>query len=440
MKISSLLLLVVGVLAGGAASYGWFAHQGANASATSQPAERKVLYYRNPMGQPDTSPVPKKDSMGMDYIPVYADEVNAAPKERKVLYYRNPMGQPDTSPVPKKDSMGMDYIPVYADDAPAEKGLVKIDAVRRQNLGVTSVPVKWAQLSRQVKAVGMFAVDERRQFTITSKLDGWVDKLYVNATGEQVKRGQPLFELYSPELIAAQQEYRIALQNQANPQLSSNLGSAALSRLRYWDIPESSIKQLAAGSAAKRTLPYVSPVNGVVLTKNITQGMKFTAGEVLYQVADLSQLWLLAEVFEQDLAAVQPGQQVGKVAFIYPTLNSDTRTVQVRIELANPDGKLKPGMYAEAQLQSTATGAAQLVVPESALIDSGHRQVVLIDKGEGQYVPRQVKVLARGEIAQGERQIAVSGVQEGEKVVTQANFLIDSESNLQAAFSSMGGQ
>ncbi len=216
MKISSLLLLVVGVLAGGAASYGWFAHQGANASATSQPAERKVLYYRNPMGQPDTSPVPKKDSMGMDYIPVYADEVNAAPKERKVLYYRNPMGQPDTSPVPKKDSMGMDYIPVYADDAPAEKGLVKIDAVRRQNLGVTSVPVKWAQLSRQVKAVGMFAVDERRQFTITSKLDGWVDKLYVNATGEQVKRGQPLFELYSPELIAAQQEYRIALQNQAN--------------------------------------------------------------------------------------------------------------------------------------------------------------------------------------------------------------------------------
>ena len=453
MKISSLLLLVVGVLAGGAASYGWFAHQGANASATSQPAERKVLYYRNPMGQPDTSPVPKKDSMGMDYIPVYADEVNAAPKERKVLYYRNPMGQPDTSPVPKKDSMGMDYIPVYADDAPAEKGLVKIDAVRRQNLGVTSVPVKWAQLSRQVKAVGMFAVDERRQFTITSKLDGWVDKLYVNATGEQVKRGQPLFELYSPELIAAQQEYRIALQNQANPQLSSNLGSAALSGLRYWDIPESSIKQLAAGSAAKRTLPYVSPVNGVVLTKNITQGMKFTAGEVLYQVADLSQLWLLAEVFEQDLAAVQPGQQVvirvnaypsqrftGKVAFIYPTLNSDTRTVQVRIELANPDGKLKPGMYAEAQLQSTATGAAQLVVPESALIDSGHRQVVLIDKGEGQYVPRQVKVLARGEIAQGERQIAVSGVQEGEKVVTQANFLIDSESNLQAAFSSMGGQ
>ena len=163
MKISSVLLLLAGVLAGGAASYGWFAHQAASTAAESQPAERKILYYRNPMGQPDTSPVPKKDSMGMDYIPVYADEVNAQPKERKVLYYRNPMGQPDTSPVPKKDSMGMDYIPVYADDAPAEKGLVSIDASRRQNLGVVSVAVTSAQLSRQIRAVGMFAVDERPQ-------------------------------------------------------------------------------------------------------------------------------------------------------------------------------------------------------------------------------------------------------------------------------------
>lgn len=453
MKISSVLLLLAGVLAGGATSYGWFAHQSASTTTESQPAERKILYYRNPMGQPDTSPVPKKDSMGMDYIPVYADEVNAQPKERKILYYRNPMGQPDTSPVPKKDSMGMDYIPVYADDAPAEKGLVKIDAVRRQNLGVTSVAVQTAQLARQIKAVGMFAVDERRQYTVTSKLDGWVEKLYVNATGQMVKAGQPLFELYSPELIVAQQEYRIARQFKPNGSADAGLGSAALTRLRYWDIPEGAIRRLAEGGDVKRTLPLTAPTNGIVLSKNITQGMKFGAGEALYQIVDLSRLWLLVEVFEQDLAAVKVEQDVqvkvnaypaetftGKITFVYPTMNAETRTVQVRIELDNQQGKLKPGMYAEARLQVPVGSDKQLVIPESALIDSGQRQVVLIDKGEGQYVPRNVQVLARGEVRQGERQIAVAGVSAGEKVVTQANFLIDSESNLQAAFSSMGGQ
>jgi RND family efflux transporter, MFP subunit len=460
MKISSVLLLVTGVLVGGAASYAWLAHQAVAVSATSaakKPAAHKILYYRNPMGQPDTSPVPKKDSMGMDYIPVYADEVKAKPKERTILYYRNPMGQPDTSPVPKKDSMGMDYIPVYADAAPVEKGAVMIDASRRQNLGVTSVAVKTAKLTRAIKAVGVFAVDERRQYTITSKLDGWVDKLYVNSTGQTVKAGQPLFELYSPELIVAQQEYRIARQNKLDPAAQqrspAGLGNAALTRLRYWDIPESAIRRLAEGGDVKRTLPIDAPITGVVLTKNITQGMKFSAGEALYQIADLSTIWLLADVFEQDLAAVQEGQTVqvkvnaypaetftGKLAFVYPTMNTQTRTVQVRVELNNSQGKLKPGMYAEAQLQVPVSADGQLVIPESALIDSGSRQVVLIDEGNGKYVPRKVQVLARGEMQQGERQIAVSGVKAGEKVVTQANFLIDSESNLQAAFSSMGGQ
>jgi len=457
MKISSVLLLLVGVVAGGAASYGWFAHQTATVSAEQKTVERKILYYRNPMGLADKSPVPKKDSMGMDYIPVYADEAQVQPAERKVLYYRNPMGQPDKSPVPKKDSMGMDYIPVYADAAPAEQGSVSIDATRRQNLGVMSVVVKTAQLDRQIKAVGMFAVDERRQYTITSKLDGWVDKLYVNATGQQVKAGQPLFELYSPELIVAQQEYRIARQTQPNvdaDKLSpAGLGGAALTRLRYWDIPTAAINRLAAGGEVKRTLSLQAPSNGIVMTKNVTQGMKFNAGDALYQIADLSQLWLLVEVFEQDLAVVNVGQTVqvkvnaypaetftGKLAFIYPTMNAETRTVQVRIELDNQQGKLKPGMYAEARLQVPISAQGQLVIPESALIDSGHRQVVLIDQGNGKYVPRKVQVLARGEVQNGERQIAISGVQAGEKVVTQANFLIDSESNLQAAFSSMGGQ
>lgn len=459
MKLSILSSLLVGVIVGGAGLYGvnhmgWMPSSVAASAEPNSPAptERKILYYRNPMGQPDTSPVPKKDSMGMDYIPVYADEVQDKPKERKVLYYRNPMGQPDTSPVPKKDSMGMDYIPVYADDAPEEKGAVKIDAAKQQNLGVVSVPVKQAKLTREIKAVGMFAVDERRQFTVTAKLDGWVEKLYVNATGDAVQSGQPLFELYSPDLIVAQQEYRIA---QQTPGLNadSRLGHAALTRLRYWDIPESAIKRLAKGGDVKRTLPLQSPVHGVVLTKNITQGMKFSAGEALYEIADLSHLWLLVDVFEQDMANVKTGQSVnitvnafpgkhfsGKVSFIYPTLNTETRTVQVRIELDNTDGLLKPGMYAQAGVQSDLSQGLQVVIPESALIDSGKRQVVLIDKGDGKFAPRSVTVLGRGSLDNGERQIAVTGVQMGEKVVTQANFLIDSESNLQAAFASMGSE
>lgn len=454
MKLSTFSLLLTGVVAGGAGVFGWNQYHLTQAATVSEsaPAVRKILYYRNPMGQPDTSPVPKKDSMGMDYIPVYADEVKEQPKERKILYYRNPMGQPDTSPVPKKDSMGMDYIPVYADEQPEEKGAITIDASKRQNLGVVSVAATQAQLTREIKAVGMFAVDERRQYTVTAKLDGWVEKLYVNATGDQVKTGQPLFELYSPDLVVAQQEYRIAQQMPQTENSRQNFGQAALTRLRYWDIPNTAIQRLASGGEVKRTLPLTAPVNGVVLTKNITQGMKFSAGTALYEIADLSHLWLLVEVFEQDLAAVKIGQTVqihvnaypsksfqGKVSFIYPTLNSETRTVQVRIELENPNQLLKPGMYAQAQVQSDVGSAMQTVVPESALIDSGKRQVVLIDKGDGKFAPRVVSVTGRGALDNGERQIAVTNVQPGEKVVTQANFLIDSESNLQAAFSAMGG-
>ena len=198
------------------------------------------------------------------------------------MLYEVITGQPDTSPVPKKDSMGMDYIPVYADDAPAEKGTVTIDASRQQNLGVVSVAAKMAQLTRSIKAVGMFAVDERRQYTVTAKLDGWVEKLYVNATGDEVKAGQPLFELYSPDLVVAQQEYRIAQQMPQLENRKQNFGQAALTRLRYWDIPESAIQRLAKGGEVKRSLPLTSPVTGVVLTKNITQGMKFAAGAALY--------------------------------------------------------------------------------------------------------------------------------------------------------------
>ena len=461
MRKTTTLGLLLMLIVGGGAGFGlsqWQQKQTADTASSAKP-ERKILYYRNAMGLKDTSPVPKKDSMGMDYIPVYADDISAQPAEKKVLFYRNPMGLKDTSPVPKKDSMGMDYIPVYADgDSSAQdSSAVKINSDRLQTLGVQTSKVNMEPVFRAVRAVGQFAVDEKRQYNVTTKFDGWIEKLAVNTTGQNVKAGQLLMEVYSPELLAAQQEYLIARENQnalkALPgKASFSLSQAALERMKIWDIPASELNRLTKTGEVRRRLALLAPTSGVVLSKTAVQGMKFTAGETLFEIADLSQIWLLVDVFEQDLGLVKSGQKVnvkvnaypddvfnGTVAFIYPTLNSETRTVKVRIELDNKDGRLKPSMYGEANLQVALTAQPQVTVPESALIDSGTRQVVLVQTGNGKFAPRQVKTGGHGETTSGERKVVIKeGLADGESVVTRANFLIDSESNLQAAFSGLG--
>ncbi len=461
MKKSTAFGLLLMLLVGSGIGFGvsqWQQKQNPAAAASAKP-ERKILYYRNAMGQKDTSPVPKKDNMGMDYIPVYADEVSPQPAEKKILYYRNPMGLKDTSPVPKKDSMGMDYIPVYADDGSADQdsSAVKINADRIQTLGVQTSTANKEPVFRAVRAVGQFAVDEKRQYNITTKFDGWIEKLAVNATGQNVKAGQLLMEVYSPELLAAQNEYLIARANQnaLNNLPGKNtysLTQAALERMKLWDIPSAELTRLAKTGQVSRRLALVAPKSGVVINKTAIEGMKFTAGETLFEIADLSKIWLLADVFEQDLGLIKPGQKVnvkvnaypdetfnGSVAFIYPTLNGETRTAKVRIELDNPDGRLKPAMYGEVNLQATLNADPMVTVPESALIDSGTRQSVLVQTGNGKFASRLVKVGAHGETSSGERKVIIKdGINDGEQVVTRANFLIDSESNLQAAFSGLG--
>jgi Cu(I)/Ag(I) efflux system membrane fusion protein len=445
-------------------------------SAPSEPAvqpqppgasqkERKVLYYKDPMGQPDTSPTPKKDSMGMDYIPVYEDEEGlptkgqppvqqAAPDQPpkgqgKILYYRNPMGLPDTSPTPKKDSMGMDYIPVYEGEGD-EAGVIKISPAKIQRLGVRTEPAVARKLSRTVRAVGTVQADERKLYTITTKFEGYIEKLYVNATGQPVKRGEPLMEVYSPELVAAQQEYLLAWQVMKDVEgagediraSSRQLADAALQRLRYWDISDDQLRRLRRDGKFARTLTVRSLANGLVLEKTAVEGMRFMPGEPLYKIADLSTVWLIAEVFEQDLASVHEGQMAkvtlaaypgteftGKVAFIYPMVSRDTRTAKVRIEMANPDGRLKTDMYATVEIAAPLTADAVVAVPDSAVLNSGSRQAVLIDRGEGRFEPREVTLGARTD---GYYQI-LNGVQPDEKVVVGANFLIDAESNLRAA-------
>ena len=377
--------------------------------------------------------------------------VNSAQKPRKLLFYRNPMGLPDTSPVPKKDSMGMDYIPVYEgeDDAAATPGEVRISTEKVQKLGVKIEPAAMRELARQVTAAGRVEIDERRVHNVAPKFEGWVERLHVNATGQPVGKGQPLFDVYSPELVSAQREYVVAAKGvaamkDASAEMQSGmrqLAEASLVRLRNWDISEEQIKALAGGGEAKRTLSFRSPAGGVVLEKKAVAGMRFMPGEMLYQIADVSAVWVLADVFERDIAQVKAGQKVkvainaypdksftGTIAYIYPTLKAETRTVPVRIELANPGGLLKPAMYASVEL-AVGGRARLLTVPLSAVIDSGTRQIVLLQKAAGRFAPREVKLGARSDDYVEVRE----GLAEGDAVVVAANFLIDAESNLKAA-------
>ena len=377
-----------------------------------------------------------------------------AKSERRVLYYRNPMGLPDTSPVPKKDPMGMDYVPVYEGEAEAAPtaGQIAISTEKIQKLGVRTESAEVRELDRVVRAAGRIEIDERRVHVVAPKFEGWVERLHVNATGQPVSRGQPLFDVYSPELVSAQREYAIAAQGveslrDASPEAQASmrqLADSSLVRLRNWDIPDAQIQALAKSGAARRTLTLRAPVSGIVLEKKALAGMRFMPGESLYQIADLSSVWVVADVFEQDIAQVAPGAPAtitlgaypgerfsGKVSYIYPTLNPETRTIPVRVELPNPGMKLKPAMF--AQMELARHGEKMLAVPVSAVIDSGTRRIVLVQMGEGRFEPREVSLGARGD-----NYVAVlDGVSEGEQVVVAANFLIDAESNLKAALGSL---
>jgi Cu(I)/Ag(I) efflux system membrane fusion protein len=376
----------------------------------------------------------------------------AASSERVILYYRNPMGLPDTSPVPRKDSMGMDYVPVYADEAVAA-GQISISAGKVQQLGVRTELVSSRKLFRTVRAVGRFQPDERRLYTVTTRFEGYIERLDVNATGQRVTRGQPLMEVYSPELVSAQQEYLIAwngrqaLEKGTEESLDGigQLAESSLVRLRNWDISDAQLQRLQREGKATHSLTLYSPANGVVLEKMVVEGMRFMPGEPLFRIADLSTIWLLADVFEQDLALVQLGQSAkinvdaypdrefsGVVSYIYPTVSPATRTAQLRFEMSNPDGLLKPDLFASVELIAVDDQATALTVPDSAVIDSGTRQVVLVQLGEGRFVPREVTLGLRGDGYVEVRQ----GVSEGEQVVVRANFLIDAESNLQTALGS----
>jgi membrane fusion protein, copper/silver efflux system len=474
LVLVALLSAATGVVAGFWAAergvlQGWSGLGEPRSDQAAPVRQRAVLYYRDPTGKPDYSAGPKKDDLGRDYIPVYEDEEPALdhpqpagpsttqtqsqpPTEktgRRILYYRNPMGLPDTSPTPKKDPMGMDYIPVYEGEAANDPAIVQVSPQRVQMLGVRTEGVKRRDLVRPISAVGTVQFDERRTFIVSTKFEGWIERLLVNATGETVRRGQPLMQVYSPDLLLAQQEYATLRASLAQPEgeaasedASRRLLDGALQRLRYLDFPEEELAGLRQGAAPRRTLTLRSPYAGTVVEKKAVEGMRFMPGEPLYTIVDMSAVWLIADVFEQDLGDVRIGQEAtitlkayparafkGRVAFIYPTVGEQTRTARVRIEIANSDGLLKADMYANVEITSSIGRRDVLAVPDSAVIDNGIRQVVLIDRGEGRFQPRPVRLGTRA----GGFVEVLDGVREGERVVTSANFLIDAESNLRAA-------
>ncbi len=450
---------ILAVLIGGLVGYQIRTHKAPLPSTTAamtdaQPPARTILYWKDPDGKNDFSPGQKKTADGRDYLPVYDEQeapiagtVVAKPKANgKILYYRNPMGLADVSKVPKKDSMGMDYIPVYEGEEDATSSAIKVSLDKVQRSGVRSEPARMQSLARPVRASGIAKPDERTLRSVTLRADGFIEQLYINETGKHVKAGEPMFSVYSPQMVSVQVDYRNAIKAFASDRRTEE---GALIRLRNMGIPDSVIAQLQNDPNPIRSIDWPAPVSGVVMEKKVVAGQMVKAGDELYRLADLSNIWVIANVAEQDIGIVKigapatlsfrafPGETFkGMVTFILHELDMATRSAKVRIEVKNPDHRIKHEMFADVEINAGAKDADRLVVPVSAVIDSGNRQVIIIDMGEGKFEPRAVKLGVRGD---GFIEI-LDGVKEGESVVTTATFLIDAESNLKAALKAFAAE
>jgi RND family efflux transporter MFP subunit len=445
--ITAVVSIIIGVAAG------WLIFQSPNESNT--PGERKILYYRDPMNPQITSPTPKKSSDGMDFVPVYGESAGAS-GEKRIAYYKDPMHPWFTSDKPgKAPDCGMDMVPVYEGESDT-KG-IKIDPVTVQNIGVKTEVVQRRKLNKIIRAVGKIDLDETKVYSVNTKIMGWVEELYVDYTGKVVRKGEPLLELYSPELVSTQEEYLQAIRYRNQLRQSSieearkgadALVESAKRRLVYWDITGEEIRQLEERGAPKKTMTFYSPVNGIVMNKMVFKGKAAMAGMDLYKIADLSTVWIIADIYQFELPWVKVGQQAeielsylpgrtfkGTITYIYPMLSMETKTAKVRVEVRNtPSLDFKPEMYATVKLISPVVVDA-VAIPDQAIIRSGERNIAVIALGGGYFDPREIKL---GLMADGYVQV-LEGINEGEKIVTSSQFLIDSESNLKAAVGFMLG-
>ncbi|MGA9118436.1 MAG: efflux RND transporter periplasmic adaptor subunit [Bacteroidota bacterium] len=445
--ITAILSIAVGLIGG------WLAFR----PAATPSGERKILYYRDPMNPESTSPTPKKAPDGMDFVPVYADQGTATQGgKKKILYYKDPMHPWYTSDKPgKAPDCGMDLVPVYEGESDANA--IKIDPTVVQNIGVKVEDVKMRKLHRIIRTVGKVQYDETKVYSINTKIMGWVDKLRVDYTGQLVRKGEPLLDLYSPELVSTQEEYLQALRYEKRMSGSpigearsgaEELAQSAKRRLLNWDIPEREIAALQQRGTPQKAMTFYSPFDGYVIEKMVYEGQNVMAGMELYKVADLSTVWIIAEIYQYELPWIKVGQKAGitlsylpgkkfegTVTYIYPTLSMETKTVKVRIAVRNTPGlEFKPEMFATVEIASPVS-VTTVAVPEQAIIRSGERDVAVIALGGGYFDARDVTL---GVSADGYVQI-LKGVKAGEKIVVSSQFLIDSESNLRAAISQMSG-
>ncbi|MDH7501908.1 MAG: efflux RND transporter periplasmic adaptor subunit [Verrucomicrobiota bacterium] len=368
---------------------------------------------------------------------------------RKIKYYKSTMIPGEVSERPAKDSMGMDMQPVYEDEeGPGASGRIAIDPVTIQNMGIRTYVVTNGPLRRLIRTVGTIDYDERALADVTTKFRGWLEKLYADATGQLVAKGDPLFEIYSPELYSAQTEYVLAIAGAVTPETPdrNTLLQTARLKLKFFDISDDQIAELERTRQPRKTLRIAAPQSGFVINKMVVQGQMVDAGTTVYRLADLSTVWIYAQIYEQDLPFVHQGQEAvvrlssfpdrkfhGRVTYIYPTVDENTRTTRARVELQNPGYLLKPGMFGSVELRAELELSA-LLVPDMAILRSGEKNTVFVALDGGRFEPRTVTL---GPRAEGDMYQVLSGLKEGERVVTSGQFMLDSESQLREAIQKM---
>jgi RND family efflux transporter MFP subunit len=390
---------------------------------------------------------------GMALVPIHdhagaskATATATAAGERKIKYWKSSMNPGEISPKPGKDSMGMDLVPVYEEtDTPSAGAAVQLDAATIQRMNLKTGLVTRGPVLREFRTVGTIAYDEAGLRDITTKYEGWIEKLFVDTTWTAVKAGDPLFEIYSPDLYNAELNYLVALRG-ADAGSESPIARAALARLKLFDLSDDAIADLRKRGEASRTFVYRAPAAGVVIEKNAIAGQMIKAGERVFRLADLSSVWVLAQIYEQDLPFVRAGQDAtvrvsygpehtieSKVDLLLPQVEDQTRTATARIVLPNPDGTLRPGMFVDVRLAAQIAADAVLV-PDLAVLRSGERDTVFIARDDGSFEPREVRLGVR---SQGDRYQVLSGLAGGERVVTSGQFMLDSESQLRDAIQKM---
>ncbi|HEY5177020.1 MAG TPA: efflux RND transporter periplasmic adaptor subunit [Terriglobales bacterium] len=471
LRIAALVVLVVVVLGMiyGRRILGWRNQRDDRGTAQVSAGERKVLYYYDAMNPQHHYDKPGKAPDGMDLVPQYADDSatrnnavqsstqSATPGDRKVLFWYDPMHPAYKSDKPGiAPDCGMQLVPKYADEqtsmAKMPAGTVSISPDKQQLIGVRTGKVERRSLERTIHTTAQLTADETKITHIHVKVSGWIDKVYVDYVGQLVKKGQPLFTLYSPDLVATQEEYLIAKRGQAalgsSPfqevsDGSNSLFRAARDRLKLWDISDEQIKKLDETGEVTKNLIFYSPTTGFVTDRKAFPQTSVTSDTELYTISDLSTIWANLDVYEYEVPYIHVGQDVelqlsyypgrkwhGHVSYIYPMVDAQSRTLKVRVQLPNPEMELKPQMFADAQLK--VDYGSKVVVPAEAVLDSGNEQVVFVVRDGGMFEPRRITMGPQFD----NLIVVLSGLKPGEQIVVSGNFLIDSESRLKSA---MGG-